>query len=354
MGNARIPSIQALRAIASWMVVYHHYMQMFSHYQAKNLVGYFFSRYGAFGVDIFFVVSGFVMYYTLHDREQSAREYFTKRLLRIVPAYWFYTFILIGLSSAYATEFSFTSWNTVSLLKSLLFIPHDNPSGLGVLPFLTVGWSLNYEMFFYAILALCICTFGRWKFAATILALTVLPIVCAESWPGSPVLSSPRLVEFSAGVMIGYVYVRNRFFPKGNNTAGLTLLVVSVMLLFTPIGKASRFLSACCLVTSALCFSQGGTENRMSKMMGHLGDISYSVYLSHTLVLGVMLHYCGNRFGFAIEIRLLCMLTAAVYLMSYGSYRLVETGPLINQMRPVIYRVFAVAARPAVGPALRA
>jgi len=353
MENTKVYYIQVLRAVASWMVVYHHSMPIFFHLRSSNPLGFFFSRSGAFGVDIFFVVSGFVMYYTLHNREQSAGEYFTRRLLRIVPAYWFYTFALVGLSSIYINEFAFTKWNVASLLKSLFFIVHENPSGLGIYPLLTVGWSLNFEMLFYSVLAICIYVFGRWKFAATIFFLTVTPFLWDKSWPYSSVLSSPRLVEFSAGVVVGYFYVTGKFFPKRSNTVGLTLFAVSLVLLFTPIGKASRFLSACCLVTSALCLGQRGVENRIYKVIGHLGDISYSVYLSHVLVLGVMRHYFGNQFGFMGGIWLLCISTAVVYLTSYGTYKLVETGPLFNRIRSVIFRVSSIAAKPGITPALR-
>jgi exopolysaccharide production protein ExoZ len=124
-------------------------MQGVHNFRYSTVVGHFFSIVGNFGVDIFFVISGFIMFYTLKRDHYSAREFLLRRILRIVPVYWLMTLAFIPIIYAFPSPFaSRFDWDISSLALSLLFIPHQNPSGLGEYPLLTVGWSLNFEMFF--------------------------------------------------------------------------------------------------------------------------------------------------------------------------------------------------------------
>ena len=153
-----IISVQICRGIAAWLVVFHHiYTQKYADWNnGEYPFLWFFSNKGAFGVDLFFIISGFIMYITLSRKNYTAREFIIHRLLRIVPAYWVYTCIILILSKIFIDEFSSTSWNYKSLGLSLMFIPNENPSGLGWYPLLTVGWTLNFEIFFYCCLGACI------------------------------------------------------------------------------------------------------------------------------------------------------------------------------------------------------
>lgn len=94
-------SIQISRVFAAWLVVFHHYMQRFYNFKATSFLGLIFVAKGEFGVDIFFVISGFIMFYTLSIKHYSSLTFF--------------------------------------LLKSLFFIPHNNPTGIGIYPLLPVG-----------------------------------------------------------------------------------------------------------------------------------------------------------------------------------------------------------------------
>lgn len=93
----------------------------------------FFYIRGAFGVDIFFVLSRFLMYFVAL-KTKSNIQFLIKRVARVFPAYIF-----------------FTSYNLKSLFFSYLMIPAENPSGLGYFPLLTVGWALSLELCFYLI-----------------------------------------------------------------------------------------------------------------------------------------------------------------------------------------------------------
>lgn len=95
-------SLQALRAFAAWVVVCHHFMQIFFDFHATGPIGQLLTDRGAVGVDIFFVISGLVIYLSTRDKTIEPRQFLLNRVLRIVPAYWFYTALMAALLLASA------------------------------------------------------------------------------------------------------------------------------------------------------------------------------------------------------------------------------------------------------------
>lgn len=131
--------IQAIRGIAAVLVVYFH-------------TGHS-PKFGAFGVDIFFVLSGAVMA-MLMSQGPSGPDFLGRRLARIFPLYFLAT------TAAYVVSCLLPSARTsgnvptlVDYLKSIAFIPHEARNG-EIVPVLGVGWTLNYEMAFYLCCAL--------------------------------------------------------------------------------------------------------------------------------------------------------------------------------------------------------
>src|SRR5262249_32463856 len=110
---------------------------------------------GAAGVDLFFVISGFVMVYAsepLYEKLGAPRVFFLRRLARIVPSYWATTIFLLAYGMIARVDLA-TSWDAAEwIVASFLFIPCPRPNGV-MLPYHYVGWTLNYEMFFYVVFA---------------------------------------------------------------------------------------------------------------------------------------------------------------------------------------------------------
>ena len=178
-------SIQVLRAVAALSVLLYH-------------AGLFNIGYG--GVDVFFVISGFIMG-TIGVRE-APNEFFGKRLIRIVPLYWAVT-IAMCLLSLLPGAFQQFTFDLPRLVKSLLFIPHvDVPTGR-VWPLLVPGWTLNYEMFFYAVFAIGLALGRPVMLSVTLMiALVATGLLVAPTNSIWATYTNPMLLEFVSGVAL--------------------------------------------------------------------------------------------------------------------------------------------------------
>ena len=156
-----IVSIRILRGIAAWLVVFHHFGNGLTSPFAA-----FFGRHGSFGVDVFFVISGFIIVYVTGVKDHDARTFLLCRLFRLAPAYWLATLLVLLLKAIFPVEFSYTDWTWSTLLWSASFVPVQNPAGFGPYPPLVVGWTLNIEAFFYVLVAACFVFGRRYRFVA--------------------------------------------------------------------------------------------------------------------------------------------------------------------------------------------
>ncbi|CAJ0705069.1 hypothetical protein LMG18091_04341 [Ralstonia wenshanensis] len=129
--------------------------------EVSNPTGKFFAQYGALGVDLFFVVSGLVIYMSSTARDVSPLQFAYRRGIRVVPAYWLFTAIAAILLLIDPAFLPATQFTPELLIKSLLFLPMQNPTGSGPFPLLTVGWTLNCEMFFYCLFAISLFLPGK-------------------------------------------------------------------------------------------------------------------------------------------------------------------------------------------------
>src|SRR5215831_4540480 len=145
-----ILGLQYVRGIAAMMVVYHH--TGFQIFKAGGHVGLPLWQLGAAGVDLFFVTSGFIMWVTTQDAHVTPAEFCYRRIVRVAPLYWLATLFLLGVSLAAPQLLGTTKFDPGHAMESLLFVPVEHPIFAGeALPFIIQGWTLNYEMFFYAV-----------------------------------------------------------------------------------------------------------------------------------------------------------------------------------------------------------
>ena len=321
------------------MVVVHH-ATLTLHDRERWPVNYWLN--GASGVDIFFVISGFVMTISsapLRKQLHPARIFLVRRLERIVPMYWIVTtFKLVTLlvAPALAVNAMGTWWHVIA---SYLFLPSRDALGTHE-PLLSVGWTLNFEMAFYALVAVILATRASLlKVAAPVLIFVALVQYLPQ--PGMPqaVLwyERPMSLEFLFGILLALGLHRVRKLPAW---IAVALMVCGLMLLFgwyepifSPWRGVEWGIPALMVVGSAVAL-EGRIGAWAPRWALELGDASYSIYLTHDLVLPAVAILLTKVFipsSTAIDCCIALMAVAAA-LGGEAVYRLVEL-PIMRRFK---------------------
>lgn len=267
-------SIQMLRAVAAMLVVLFHLKL---------------SGKGYTGVDLFFVISGFIMG-TVGTSDRPA-TFLLKRVIRIVPLYWLVTLAMCGLSlvPGLMRNFEFT---LADLLRSLLFVPYRSETG-DIWPLVVPGWTLNFEMFFYALFALAlITTRPRLGTSVMIASLVLLGALIRGSDAVYLTYTSPLILEFAAGLAIASIRTRIPGWMAALMLVVGTLLFLMMLLSAQPISEGFERVFVvglpATLIVAGCVFAERSGLWRPWRPVEYVGDISYSLYLTHGLVLSLI------------------------------------------------------------------
>ena len=285
---AKYHGLQQLRAAAALLVVFSHVIvRAFRDVPHDPRIADLVAQLGSLGVWTFFVISGFIMLHVSWRRfgtEGQAVRFLRDRAIRVFPLYWLLTL-------AYAA-FAKEATPVVNIIKSLLFIPHANAYNGQPYPVFALGWTLNYEVLFYAIFALGLVLSARKIGIAfvvgTLVLLTVAGLTLHGLGTAGTFWTSPIILLFLAGMVI--CIMRRQVMPRTvwrwSGLAALALLVVEVPVsmflaetasVWLPVSIAAAAIGSVALVT--LCPGpSGGLVGRWGEF---LGDASYSLYLSH-------------------------------------------------------------------------
>jgi exopolysaccharide production protein ExoZ len=290
-GRERLASIQILRAAAAMGVVFAHLTESYrAVFDAKDAVWDFY--YGNFGVDLFFVISGFVIVHAsdpLFGQPSGSRKFVLRRLIRIVPLYWIATsYVLWDLLNATGFHLPGATWR--SIFGSYFFLPFPFPTGG---PLLIVGWTLNYEMFFYAIFAVAVL-FDRMR--AVLLATTVLCacVLVGQRWGASlstfwASFTKPLMLEFVMGMWVAVAFRSGMRIPRAQSP--LFILAGFAMICFLPssgaqdVARAVRWGGGFSLIVIAVTMANAQARSSLWKPLLLIGEASYAIYLTHWLVM---------------------------------------------------------------------
>lgn len=274
---AKFNSIQALRGIAALFVVLEHIR---------------FLNCGAFGVDIFFCISGFMI---LFSTQKSTDHFLSKRLIRIVPFYWLMTLATYAFLLLAPGLFAQTKADPVLLAKSVLFLPFDIGGGL-FQPLLRIGWTINCEIFFYIVFYISFKISHKYR-GLICSGLLLAAVLLAALFPSvSPFLSfygDPVMLDFIFGMIAQHICHRlytlhmagrlpRPLLPLSFATA---VLCFGGLLITKPYADAVGFrrplLWGLPALVILLCFFLIGLYREMPGALIRLGDISFSLYLLH-------------------------------------------------------------------------
>lgn len=281
----RLASIQILRAAAALGVVLFHACQ-WSHVDFAV---------GAAGVDLFFVISGFVLWTAtgeprsnseaLAQRKATPGGFLLARAARVAPLYWIATLAVFAVARAWPQALPIVHPDLRHLVLSLLFLPHVGP-GDDPFPLLPTGWTLTYEAFFYLAFALALaCPRDRrlQVLSCVLLAASILGFGY-HGW--YTLLCNPLLLEFLAGVWLARLWARGRLqalgAPGGLGLIGLGVLALGACQVG---GLRDDFLRPFVWGPPATAIVAGGLAlevwigGRIARAGAMLGDASYSLYL---------------------------------------------------------------------------
>jgi exopolysaccharide production protein ExoZ len=345
MIRAKLPSLQILRAIAASLVVFYHFSLEGNRYGHRHswIASSGLGQLGEAGVDLFFVLSGFIMIYTAEQAEglPEAVKFLKKRALRIYPSYWFWTTVLLVFWKVHLALASHR-YSNAFLSKSYLLIPAF--SGENLHPFLNQGWTLTYELLFYFLFSVALAIgFRRQR-----VIVLVMLVVCAYAAGflaerGSiarQVLTNALIFEFAFGVIAGAMFLRFHIalseIVRSRLSRVCVLLALAMLIVTTKIQGTEQarvffygvpgFLT---VLGTALW-----SERPYHPYLIFLGDASYSIYLVHGM--GVMVFATLLKRGERLQLIPLDLLivggTLVLVPVCAWAYFLVEC-PLLRCLR---------------------
>ncbi|MCI1710745.1 MAG: acyltransferase [Chiayiivirga sp.] len=286
----RLDGLQVLRAVAALSVVVFHA----GRYVADRVPEAAW-RWGEFGVDVFFVLSGCVMAWATRPGT-PALAFFARRFARIAPMYWLATLVVAVALWQWPSLFHAAVLDPMHLAQSLAFLPHYSPGAPDqIWPLFVPGWTLNYEMYFYLVFAATLpwITSAGWR-VVVVTALLAMGVAVARPFSGPAAPALGRIPRPAAGVR---VRIRNGrgaraavrcstigVACRGHRAGGRTDDVLDGHDR-NPLGKrrASRRPRWC-----SLWLRSDGCDPGWGRAMTWLGDASYSLYLIHPYLVGAV------------------------------------------------------------------
>jgi len=353
----QMDSLQALRGVAAMLVIMFHAqvaadgLAATLHIPEASMNNFYNLRWlGASGVDIFFVISGFIMVYIAGNefgKKWASADFLIRRVIRVVPIYWMYTTSMVYMQLAIPSMFNQLTLNWWHVAASYLFIPYDAGGKWGQFPVIYVGWSLSYEMYFYLMFSMLLMLHRRFFLPAMMFILCgpyVLSIVAEKpSSLAGIFLSDELLIEFFFGCIIAKWYSRSN--PTSTNVAAFALLVgvlflVASIFLDNELPRILKWGAPSALIVFGTVGLDRYGSIRVPVLLKRLGDSSYSLYLTQVIslpILGRILQQLGFVRDGSLTI-LIAVLTVLAAISGYFAFMVIER-PVTNALSGVYKRL---------------
>jgi exopolysaccharide production protein ExoZ len=283
---SKYQGLQILRITAAFMVLLTH-----STFYASERLDKHFAVWGrgATGVGIFFVLSGFVMVYSsqkLVNNPIGWKIFAERRIVRIVPMYWMATsvkILAVVLTTGYVLHAQFSTVNTIA---SYLFLPAYSTEG-DIGPILGVGWTLNFEMFFYFLFALALfLRVNVYRFVGGVLTLLAFGAFFRKpNWPAVSFYLNTGVLQFFYGMVIAKACLAGKHIPK---RFAMLLLGLGFLGLLGPWPALLQLhgleygIAAALIVYSTASLEDALTQ--IPRIVLLMADASYVIYLFHPFI----------------------------------------------------------------------
>ncbi|MDA7802561.1 acyltransferase [Gammaproteobacteria bacterium] len=329
-----IYSIQFLRGMAAIFVLVYHASLKTAYFDEHHTLSSF--KIGAAGVDLFFIISGFIMFYIASQRKLKPYEFIRARIVRIIPLYWFLSLAALGVYFI-SPQLVNSSGGSTDILSSFLLWPTGNKY------LINNGWTLTYEFFFYLIFSMFLAqTFKKKLLSITFIFISLVGAgkILAIDYPAFIFFTSPILLEFILGGILFFIFKNNflgRFWSFLFISVGIGLLLyqnfiglpTSCLGRFLYYGVPLFFISIGTLQLEDMFAS---SRLYLQKLFLMLGNISYSLYLVHPFSLVIVFKISQIMLpGINADIFLLTAVSFSIF-SSYLVYLLIEK-PLISYFK---------------------
>ncbi|MEO0440021.1 MAG: acyltransferase [Pseudomonadota bacterium] len=332
--GSKIQSIQFLRFVAATLVVlFHSHLAISTRLSPDSAVDrdlYLFG-FGAVGVHIFFVISGYIMVLTNSrpDRPFSAKQFYKKRFVRIYPIYWLIAVLYLVINPLLGFTYELTPY---SLLSSFLLLPDHAPLIIGP------AWTLAYEMYFYLIFGLAMI-FGLLRGLILLSLFFILSMATGVfARPENEFLAlmtNSLLAEFLVGAWIAWVTLRVRF-PAW---MGYAALAGSVLLYAGGIAIGYESMPSAIIwgIPSALLiFGAVVLERHIQPefvtRLSPLGDSSYTLYLVHILLINVLMAAALTMQLESLPILLMTAVFTVIAVLFSHKFHLAVEAPMTTRL----------------------
>jgi peptidoglycan/LPS O-acetylase OafA/YrhL len=320
----RLNAVQGLRAIAAWLVVLAHAALWAGEAGPLGLSLRTYEMFGSMGVLMFFAISGFIMAFTSGDafgKPDASASFLKRRLIRVVPLYWLMTLLAATIIVRKGEALSVSH-----VVQSLLFIPHSTGGGL-MRPVLGVGWSLNYEMFFYLLFAASL-TIRRGLLAVSLMIMGLLAIgqLLNPFWnhrdPQSAfgAWTELLLLPFLIGLGLAFLHTRYSSLRFSHPFAWLFAAACAILFVQSETVAVGTYPAWWRVTVIVACAGMGsfpilGSERlQLPRWLVLSGDASYSLYLVHPLLFGIIGRLGGNA------LRQVSPFAAMIYFVVFSTF----------------------------------
>jgi exopolysaccharide production protein ExoZ len=290
-----IVSIQYMRAIAVLLVIFYHAMSKGKIYSGTS---WDWLNFGEAGVDLFFIISGYIMCYATYRKKTNIYEFIKARIIRIMPLYWILSTVALLIYLVMPDKINSSGGDT-SILNSFSLIPSSSKF------LIQNGWTLSYEFFFYIIFSFGLIFSTFKKHLIPVIILTILVILGQLFRPDNVYLgfmTNSILIEFIMGIAVFNLAQKYSF--SRNVSLFLCLAGISLLAYISDWAETNNRVIGygipCLLffigMTNLENDLQKNKHNPVGKILGKIGDSSYSTYLIHPFFL-VLASLIASKLG---------------------------------------------------------
>jgi exopolysaccharide production protein ExoZ len=313
-------NVQALRFLAASAIVLSHAADLLIPHNRENAWIWSVPWYA--GVDVFFVISGFIMAIVAGDAfgvPGAATHFLKRRIIRIVPPYWFFTSATVVAVLALGGRIGGTTVTLPQLITSYGFIPWPRADGK-LNPILSQGWTLNYEAFFYAAFAIALLARrGKLALCIAFAGLAAIHAFVPSEWFALKFWSNPIFLEFVAGIGLAKLYRSGFKLPRAGSAACVAAAILAFLVSRNPgFDPFDRFIHigipAILLCASLMLAPEPRQIGPVRGWVLRGGDASYTIYLAHYMIVhavlilwtkgGIPLPWFGVAFAFICSVLL--------------------------------------------------